>query len=65
MSENRTTDPITALVRLRAQIVRLAHEADELAEGGTTRRGRAIALSLARQMRNAAMSSEMIEACKR
>lgn len=65
MANEPTTDPITALVRLRAEVVRMAHKADELAEGGTTRKGRAAALSLARRMRDAAMASDMVEACKR
>jgi hypothetical protein len=59
------SDPIAALVRLRAEMVRMAHEADELAEAGTTRKGRATALSLARRMRDAAMASEMVDACRR
>jgi hypothetical protein len=64
-AEHQTSDPVTALVRLRAQIVRMAHVADELAESGTTRAGRQVALSLATQMRDAAMAADMVEASKK
>lgn len=55
----------SALVKLRAEIIRTALCADELAEAETTRRGRGMALSLAQRMRNAAMAGDMVEACKR
>src|SRR5690349_17537504 len=63
-SAKQTADPLTALVKLRAIVLRMAIEVDELAEGGTTRKGRSVALSLATRMRNAAMATSMVEASR-
>lgn len=40
----------------------MAHLADELAEAGTTRKGRQTAIALASRMRGAAMAPDMVEA---
>ena len=58
-------DPTTALIRLRAEVVRLAHEVDALADLPSIRDVRRQAPELARRMRDAAMTREMVDASAR
>lgn len=58
-------DPVTALVHLRAEIVRLAHEVEGLVDYGSISGVRRAAPLLAERFRNAAMARDMVEACKR
>lgn len=61
-------DAVSVLIRLRAEVVRMAHEVEAVSDciqGKGAPRARARAAALARRMRNAAMSSEAIAASSR
>jgi hypothetical protein len=58
-------DAATALVRLRAEMVRIAHEVEALADLRGIADVRAHAPNIARKMRDAAMTREMEQASKR
>lgn len=55
-------DPVTALVRIRAEIVRFAHEVDYLADMDRIGSVRAKAPHLAERLRQIAMRAEYVEA---
>lgn len=65
VSEGKTTDAVTALIRLRASIVRLAHEVEGMADSGRIAVVRREAPILANRLRDVAMAPAMIEASKR
>lgn len=61
-------DEKAELLRLRAFVVRIAHEVEAICDdvgGKKAARARADAESIARRMRFAAMSPGCVEACKR
>jgi hypothetical protein len=62
---DKTTDPVAALVSLRAAMVRLAHDVEGMADSGRIAIVRKGAPVLANRMRDAAMAAGMVEASKR
>ena len=59
------SDAITELVRLRADMVRIAHEVEALADERRISDVRKMAPVVAGWMRDAAMRRGVVEACKR
>lgn len=58
-------DPVTALVALRAEVVRLAHEVEALTDERSIVNVRKLAPMVASRLRDAAMRPDMQEASKR
>lgn len=61
-------DPVQRLLHLRAVVLRLAHEVDAATDHMTGKgapRARSVVSGVARQLRGAAMATDMVEACKR
>lgn len=61
-------DALAYLIRLRADVVRLAHEVEGAADGFTGKRAKAVrdrTADLARRLRDAAMSEDLDAFCKR
>ncbi len=61
----RDTDAISELVRLRAEMLRIAHEVDGLADERSIGGVRKMAPIVAGYLRDAAMRRSAVEACKR
>jgi len=59
------TDPVAALVHLRAEMIRIANEVDALADLPSIREVRGHAPALGDKIRNAAMAREMVSASER
>jgi hypothetical protein len=59
------TDPISTLIHLRAEMVRIANEVDALADLTSIRNVRAAAPAVSLRLRNTAMTREMVEASER
>ena len=59
------TDPVAALVHLRAEFVRIANEVDALADLPSIREVRGHAPALGEKIRNIAMAREMVSASAR
>lgn len=60
-----TTDTISSLVHLRAEIIRVAHEVDALADLAGIADVRRKAPLVAERLRSVAMTQEMKQACER
>lgn len=60
----QTTDAVTELVKLRAAMVRLAHEVEGLSDCARIASVRAMAPRLAHRMRDAAMAASVVEASR-
>lgn len=58
-------DPVTALIALRAEMVRLAHEVEALTDERSIVDVRKVAPVIANRLRDAAMRRDMVEASKR
>jgi hypothetical protein len=58
------SSPVNALVRLRAEMVRIANEVDALADLPSIREVRGHAPALGEKIRNVAMAADMVEASK-
>ena len=58
-------DPVTQLVRLRAEMDRIAAEVEGLVDCASIASVRAMAPRLAERMRDAALAPDMVKACKR
>jgi len=59
------TDPIAALVQLRAEMLRIAHEVEALSDLASIRDVRTWAPLVAEKMRRVAMTREMVAASTR
>ena len=60
-----TTDAVTELIRLRADMVRIAHAVDGLADERSISDVRRLAPVVSDMLRNAAMRRSAVEASKR